>query len=188
MAASAGPCQGGEPVKVRSGAHKNYLSVNCGDETIDAEELHSATGPKNMIFTPDPVDQLRAELEAAGFRIEAVPSSTPVIGLDSEAKDYILRTHRIYHQHILIADAAIIPEARVSALHVISESDSAKLLREIFDRYRSRASPEKIPAKKPFSFLDVECRGCRGHGGWGGLNTPFVRCRACNGTGRSFAK
>jgi hypothetical protein len=98
------------------------------------------------------IEQLSAELEAAGFRIEAIPSASPKGGLESKSKYYIPPTHRICREDILIAEAAIIPEARLATLHVISESDFAKSLRGIFDRFRSRAYVENNPAKKLLSF------------------------------------
>jgi hypothetical protein len=141
-----------------------------------------------MLLPLNPLSRLKAELEAAGFRIEAVSAADMARGAGGETKDRVLRTHCIYREDILIAEATISPEAELSAMDVKSDFDSTKTLRDIFDRYRRLAFWDK-PRDIKFSFLkDLVCSGCQGHGGWGGLNTPFIRCEACNGTGRLFSK
>jgi hypothetical protein len=58
------------------------------------------------------------------------------------------------------------------------------IMQQIQEKFR----PKKVTSNRSYTPLDPKCPGCRGHGGWGGLNSPFVRCKACNGTGRLFPK
>ena len=150
----------------------------------------------------DPFKRLARELESAGFRIE--PSWASSSGPD---RDYVHRTHCIYRDNHEVGRAAIVPWERRADLQAGPEVRS--VIEPMFKAYKERAFGTPISTEHESYRIERErdeeiaeenaqrlreaqrllspnrtCPFCKGHGGWGGLSEPFVRCSHCRGTGK----
>jgi hypothetical protein len=123
-----------------------------GATFFNRRPLHFSTGVHRKVLSearPAPVvqersdslQQLEAELGAAGFRLEKAWSSSSV-----GDRDYVHNTHRILRGEVEVACAAIVPwEQRADLKKIKPEMESA--LVTLFDAYKQRAFGITPPTK-----------------------------------------
>jgi hypothetical protein len=66
---------------------------------------------------------------------------------------------------------------------LLSDEESDRPLSEPLGKSEARVRPTFPPTENTFLPWRT-CPFCKGHGGWGGLSEPFVRCSHCEGTGK----